>query len=172
MSLKSQRDYAEAFPEMAQVTVKVLIQKLPGAEDLPLPDYATAGAAGIDLHAAVENDTILNPGERKLISAGIRIAIPEGFEGQIRPRSGLALRHGIGCVNSPGTIDSDYRGPIQVILINFGDEPFTIHRGDRIAQLVIAPVAKAVLVESEFLPETERSDAGFGHTGIAPTNNK
>ncbi|MDI6829115.1 MAG: dUTP diphosphatase [Armatimonadota bacterium] len=157
---------------MAQVAVKVLIQKLPGAEDLPLPNYATAGAAGIDLHAAVESDIVLNPGERKLISAGIRIAIPEGFEGQIRPRSGLALKHGIGCVNSPGTIDSDYRGPVQVILINFGDEPFTIHRGDRIAQLVIAPVARAVLLESDVLPETERNDGGFGHTGVAPSNNK
>ena len=139
---------------------------MPGAEDLPIPEYATPGAAGMDLLAAVDSDTILQPGERKLISTGIRVAIPEGYEGQVRPRSGLALRHGISIVNSPGTIDSDYRGTVQVICINHGQEPFTIRRGDRIAQMVIAPIIRANLVESESLPETDRSDGGFGHTGV------
>ena len=116
--------------------------------------------------AAVDEDVALSPGERRLIPTGIRLAIPEGFEGQVRPRSGLALRYGISMVNNPGTIDSDYRGMVQVILINHGVEPFVIHRGDRIAQLVIAPVARAVLAEEESLPETSRSGGGFGHTGV------
>lgn len=144
----------------------ILIQREPGTEDLPLPAYATSGSAGMDLRAAVEADVVMQPGERMLVPTGISVAIPEGFEGQVRPRSGLGLRHGISMVNSPGTIDSDYRGMIQVILINHGDDPFTIHRGDRIAQLVIAPVARAVLVESESLPDTARSNGGFGHTGV------
>lgn len=144
----------------------ILVQREPGTEDLPLPAYATSGSAGMDLMAAVDSDAVIHPGERKLIPTGIRMAIPEGFEGQVRPRSGLALRHGISMVNNPGTIDSDYRGMIQVILINHGDKPFTIHRGDRIAQLVITPVARAVLVEAESLPDTVRSDGGFGHTGV------
>lgn len=144
----------------------ILIQREPGTEDLPLPAYATSGSAGMDLRAAVEADVVMQPGERMLVPTGISVAIPEGFEGQVRPRSGLGLRHGISMVNNPGTIDSDYRGMIQVILINHGDDPFTIHRGDRIAQLVIAPVARAVLVESESLPDTARSNGGFGHTGV------
>jgi len=146
--------------------VTVLIQRVPGAEDLPLPAYATPGSAGIDLLAAVGSKIILQPGERKLISTGIRLAIPEGYEGQVRPRSGLALRNGISIVNSPGTIDFDYRGVVQVILINLSDEPFTIQRGDRIAQLVIAPTLCANLVEADSLPETTRGDGGFGHTGV------
>ncbi len=144
----------------------ILIQREPGTDDLPLPVYATSGSAGMDLFACVTSDVTIMPGARELISTGIRAAIPEGLEGQVRPRSGLALRHGISMVNNPGTIDSDYRGIIKVILINHGDEPFTIHRGDRIAQLVIAPVARAVLVETDDLPETARSDGGFGHTGV------
>jgi dUTP pyrophosphatase len=144
----------------------VKVQRLPGTEDLPLPRYATPGSAGIDLLAAVEEDIILQPGERRLIPTGIRLAIPEGYEGQIRPRSGLALKHGIGCLNSPGTVDSDYRGPVQVILVNHGQEPFRIRRGDRIAQMVFAPVARACLVETDSLPETLREDGGFGHTGV------
>jgi dUTP pyrophosphatase len=150
---------------MTPEPIRVLIQKLPGAEDLPLPDYATPGSAALDLRAAVDEEVILQPGERTLIPTGIRIAIPEGYEGQIRPRSGLALKHGIGLVNSPGTIDSDYRGPVQVIVINLGSEPFPIRRGDRIAQLVIAPVVHVTIEEAHDLPETERGDGGFGHTG-------
>lgn len=151
---------------MTPEPIRVLIQKLPGAEDLPLPDYATPGSAALDLRAAVDEEVILQPGARTLIPTGIRIAIPEGYEGQVRPRSGLALKHGIGLVNSPGTIDSDYRGPVQVIVINLGQETFTVRRGDRIAQLVIAPVTRVSLAESDSLPETKRNDGGFGHTGI------
>lgn len=148
------------------VQTTILIRREPGTEDLPLPDYATSGSAGMDLLAAVDADVVLQPGERTLVSTGIRAAIPEGFEGQVRPRSGLALRNGIGMVNSPGTIDSDYRGIIQVIMINHGQDPFTVRRGDRIAQLIIAPVARAVLIESNELPDTSRNDGGFGHTGV------
>lgn len=151
---------------MTAEPVTVLIQRVSGAEDLALPDYTTPGSAGIDLRAAVDADTVVQPGERKLIPTGIRLAIPEGYEGQVRPRSGLALRNGISIVNSPGTVDSDYRGIVQVILINQGEEPFTVRRGDRIAQLVIAPVVRAALVESDSLPETGRNEGGFGHTGL------
>lgn len=151
---------------MISCSVPILIQREPGAEDIPLPAYATPGSAGLDLRAAVDSEIVLHPGERCLIPTGIRIAIPEGYEGQVRPRSGLALRHGISMVNTPGTIDSDYRGPVQVIAINLGQEPFTIRRGDRIAQLVIVPVMRASLVEVENLPETQRNDGGFGHTGL------
>jgi dUTP pyrophosphatase len=146
--------------------VEVKIRRLPEARDLPLPAYATHGSAGMDLMAAVGEDVVVSPGERKLIPTGIAIAVPQGFEAQIRPRSGLALRNGISMVNTPGTIDSDYRGPVQIILINHGSEPFTIKRGDRIAQMVVAPVARAVFMESETLDETIRNDGGFGHTGI------
>lgn len=151
---------------MTSYPVDVMFQREPGAEDIPLPSYATPGSVGLDLCAAVESEVILNPSERKLIPTGLRVAIPEGFEGQVRPRSGLALRNGIGLVNSPGTIDSDYRGPLQIIMINFSDEPFTIRRGDRIAQLVIGPVVQARLVETDSLPETSRNEGGFGHTGL------
>ncbi|MCX6375049.1 MAG: dUTP diphosphatase [Armatimonadetes bacterium] len=151
---------------MTPEPIRVLIQKLPGAEDIPLPDYATPGSAALDLRAALDEEVILQPGERTLIPTGIRVAIPEGCEGQVRPRSGLALKHGIALVNSPGTIDSDYRGPVQVIVINLGQAPFTVRRGDRIAQLVIAPVTRVALEESDSLPETKRNDGGFGHTGI------
>lgn len=151
---------------MIEQQVTILIKREPGTSDLQLPDYATPGSAGIDLIAAVDSDTVLNPGERQLVPTGIRAAIPDGYEGQIRPRSGLALRYGISMVNSPGTIDSDYRGEIGVILINLGSKPFTISRGDRIAQMVIAPVIRAALVETDCLPETTRNSGGFGHTGI------
>lgn len=146
--------------------ITIQIQREPGTEDLPIPGYSTPGSAGLDLLAAVDSNTILQPGERKLISTGLRMAIPEGYEGQIRPRSGLALRHGISMVNSPGTIDSDYRGIVKLILINHGKEPFTVQRGDRIAQLVITPVIRAVLEESDNLSDTDRSTGGFGHTGV------
>lgn len=147
--------------------INVLIQREPDAVDLPLPRYATLGSAGVDLYAAVEQPVILQPGERRCISTGIRIALPPGYEAQVRPRSGLADRYGLSMVNAPGTIDSDYRGVIQVILINLGQEPIMIRRGDRIAQLVVAPVARAVWQEVQELPETERADGGFGSTGVS-----
>ncbi|MCS7066620.1 MAG: dUTP diphosphatase [Fimbriimonadales bacterium] len=145
--------------------VRVAIWREPEARDLPLPSYRTSGSAGVDLYAAVKEPVVLQPGERRLIPTGIRIALPPGYEAQVRPRSGLALQHGVGMVNSPGTIDSDYRGEIAVILINWGSEPVTIHRGDRIAQLVVAPVARIEWDECEQLPESERGEGGFGHTG-------
>lgn len=145
--------------------VTVVIARAPGTEDLELPAYATEGAAGMDLRAAVEGEMCLDPGEWQAIPTGIMVAIPPGYEAQVRPRSGLALRHGIGMVNAPGTIDSDYAGVVQVLLINHGREPFSIRRGDRIAQLVVAPVARVAWSEQETLPETARGAGGFGHTG-------
>lgn len=146
--------------------LQVLIERLPDAVDLPLPKYATDGSAGMDLLAAVENETFVKPGERVLIPTGIRIAVPAGYEAQVRPRSGLAIKNGIALVNSPGTIDSDYRGPVKIIMINLGDEPFVINRGDRIAQMVICPVMRVNLIESNELPDTFRGHGGFGHTGV------
>jgi len=145
--------------------VRVAVTKLPGAEDLPLPAYATPGAAGVDLRAAVETRCVLAPGERRAVPTGLTIAVPEGYEAQVRPRSGLALRYGVTLPNAPGTIDSDFRGEIQVILSNTGREAFAIERGDRIAQLVLAPVARFVWDESERLPPTPRGGGGFGSTG-------
>ena len=146
--------------------MRISVKREPDALDLPLPAYATAGSAGMDLRAAVEETVILEPGHRALISTGIRIAVPEGYEAQVRPRSGLAVRSGLGIVNSPGTIDSDYRGVVKVPLINLGQEPIAIHRGDRIAQMVIAPVVRAEWDEVDGdLPDTARGDGGFGHTG-------
>lgn len=145
--------------------VEVKLKKLPGNDDISLPIPMSEGASGMDLHAAVKDEEILKPGEIKLIPTGIQVAIPMGFEGQVRPRSGLALKHGISIVNSPGTIDSDYRGAVGVILINQGKEPFSIKRGERIAQLVICPVAKAELKLVEELESTKREEGGFGHTG-------
>jgi dUTP pyrophosphatase len=148
--------------------IRVAIRREPEAADLPLPAYATAGAAGMDLCAALpaEAPVTLLPGERALITTGLRIALPPGYEAQVRPRSGLAIRHGIGMANAPGTIDADYRGVLQVILINWGEEPFTVRRGDRIAQLVVAPVTRAHWEEAETLAETQRGDGGFGSTGF------
>ena len=141
--------------------------RLPHAEGLALPSYETAGAAGMDLRAAVPEDRplILPPGKRALAPTGLVLEIPDGFEGQIRPRSGLALKHGVTCLNTPGTVDSDYRGEVKVILINLGEEDFTIRRGDRIAQLVIAPFARANWSEVGSLDETGRGAGGFGSTG-------
>lgn len=136
-----------------------------GFDDLPLPAYATGGAAGADLRAAVDTPMTLAPGERAAVPTGIAIALPHGYECQIRPRSGLALRHGISMVNSPGTIDEDYRGEIQVLMINLGAEPFTINRGERIAQMVIARYERAVWQLVESLAESERGAGGFGSTG-------
>jgi dUTP pyrophosphatase len=141
------------------------IMQEPDALDLPLPAYETDHAAGMDLRAAITEPITLSPGERRAVPTGIRIALPPGFEAQVRPRSGLALRHGIGMVNSPGTIDADYRGVIMAIMINHSSEPFTIERGDRIAQMVIAPVVRVKWNQSEALTETKRGDGGFGHTG-------
>ncbi|MBT1075860.1 dUTP diphosphatase [Geobacter grbiciae] len=133
--------------------------------DQNFPCYMTVHAAGMDLCADLVDDLVLNPGERKLVPTGLAIALPDGFEAQIRPRSGLALKHGIALVNSPGTIDPDYRGEIGVILINHGSEPFVVRRGERIAQMVFAPFARAELVEVDELDETARGEGGFGHTG-------
>lgn len=146
--------------------VKIRIQRLAHGADLPLPRYESADAAGMDLRAAVDEPVTLAPGARALIPAGIAIALPSGFEAQVRPRSGLALKHGITCLNSPGTVDADYRGEIRVILINLGQEPFTIARGERIAQMVIAPVTQGIWVEAEGLDETERGAKGFGSSGV------
>lgn len=146
--------------------MRVLIKREPDALDLPLPDYATSGAAALDLHAAVDEQILIAPGDRTLVSTGIRIALPDGYEAQIRPRSGLAVRLGMGIINSPGTIDSDYRGVVKVPLINLGQEPITVNRGDRIAQMVVAPVIRVEWDETgDPLPETVRHDGGFGHTG-------
>ena len=143
----------------------VAISVLPHGEGLELPSYATAGAAGCDLRAALSAPRVLAPGERSLIETGIAVAIPEGFEGQVRMRSGLAARQGLAALNAPGTIDSDYRGEIKVIVANLGGEPVTIERGDRIAQLVFAPVARARFEAVEELPPSARDAGGFGSTG-------
>ncbi|MGD9836211.1 MAG: dUTP diphosphatase [Afipia sp.] len=147
--------------------ITVEIQRLPHAEGLALPAYQTAHAAGLDLLAAVAEETpvIIQPGQRGLIPTGLMIAVPPGFEAQVRPRSGLALKHGVTVLNSPGTVDADYRGEVSVLLINHGDEPFTIRRGERIAQLVIAAVAQAHLMAVTLLPPTDRGGGGFGSTG-------
>jgi dUTP pyrophosphatase len=146
--------------------VRVKIKRLNKDRPFPLPRYMTDGSSGMDLVASLEEEVILEPGERRLIPTGISLAIPEGFEGQVRPRSGLAVQKGIGLVNGPGTIDADYRGEICVLLINFGKEPFKIRDGERIAQMVISPVFRAVLEEVEDLPQSQRQGGGFGHTGI------
>jgi dUTP pyrophosphatase len=147
--------------------VRVALQRLPEGEGLPAPAYMSAHAAGADLCAAVREELTLLPGARALVPTGFSIALPIGFEAQIRPRSGLALRNGVTVLNSPGTIDADYRGPVQVLLSNLGTEPVTIRRGDRIAQMVVAPVARASFDEVADLPETLRGEGGFGSTGIA-----
>jgi dUTP pyrophosphatase len=143
--------------------VKVQILRLGNGKDLPLPAYATTGAAGLDLRAA--EAFTLKPGERALVPTGIAIALPQGFEAQVRPRSGLAVKHGVTVLNAPGTIDADYRGEIKVPIINHGAEDFVIVRGDRIAQMVIAPVTIATLMEIDRLEETERGSGGFGSSG-------
>ncbi|MDP9195563.1 MAG: dUTP diphosphatase [Pseudomonadota bacterium] len=147
-------------------SLTIPIVRLPHAADLPLPGYATAHAAGMDLLAAVKEDVILAPGARTLIPTGLSIALPPGYEAQVRPRSGLALKNGVTVLNSPGTIDADYRGEIQIILANLGDQPFTIIRGMRIAQMVVAGHATVSWNESEMLAETARGAGGFGSTGV------
>ncbi len=147
--------------------VQVSILRLPHARDLPLPAYQSAGASGLDLCAAIPagNTVVIAPGRNAAIPTGMVLALPAGSEGQIRPRSGLAARHGITVLNAPGTIDADYRGEVQVILVNLGAEPFLVRRGMRIAQLVIAPVIQVILVEVESLEDTNRGSGGFGSTG-------
>lgn len=146
--------------------IEVRVRRVRNRNDpSPLPRYQTEDSAGLDLHADLDAPLALRPGERVLVPTGLALAIPPGFEGQVRPRSGLARRHGLTLLNSPGTIDADYRGEVQVLLVNLGSEIVEIGCGDRIAQLVIAPVARAALVEVEDLDKTERGDGGFGHTG-------
>jgi dUTP pyrophosphatase len=146
--------------------VRIQVKRLEGHEDLTLPSYETEGSSGMDLRAAVGEKVLLNPGEIKLIPTGLAVAVPRGYEAQIRPRSGIALKHGIGMVNSPGTIDSDYRGEIRLILINWGQKPFEIKRGDRIAQMIITTVSRAEAVEVSHLEGTSRGAGGFGHSGV------
>ena len=143
----------------------VRVTQAPGCEDIPLPDYATEHAAGMDVRASVTETLVVAPGQRVLIPTGLHIALPPGFEAQIRPRSGLAIKFGISMVNTPGTIDADYRGEIKVILINHGQEDFTIQRGDRIAQMVVAPVTRVAWESVVSLDDTTRGAGGFGHTG-------
>jgi len=145
------------------VTIDVSI--LPEGQGLPLPTYMTHGSAGCDLYAAIHDEKILQPGERALIPAGFCMALPEGFEAQIRPRSGLAVKYGVTCLNTPGTIDADYRGPVCVLLINLGNAPFTVRRGDRIAQMLVSRVERAEFRETERLDVTLRAAGGFGSTG-------
>lgn len=148
---------------MRSEPIRIALRRLPHGEGLPLPAYATTGAAGMDVVAA--EDMTLAPGGRAAIATGFAIAIPDGFEVQVRPRSGLALKHGITCLNTPGTIDADYRGEIKVILANLSSEPFQVRRGERIAQLVPAVVTTAAMVEVDVLDDTDRGSGGFGSTG-------
>lgn len=145
---------------------KFYIQKTNDAEDLDLPKYMTEGASGMDLYANIFDEEVLKPGEFKIIKTGIKIGLPAGYEAQIRPRSGLAAKHGVTVLNSPGTIDSDYRGEVKIILINHGKLPFYIKRGDRVAQIIIAPFKQVNFLEVELLDETKRGAGGFGHTGV------
>lgn len=165
---------SETVPESAQrisseispKRIRIALKREAHAEDLPLPSVTTPGSAGVDLRAAVTEPLVLKPGARLAVPTGLRLALPLGFEAQIRPRSGLALRHGILVPNAPGTIDSDFRGEIQVILMNAGEAEFKIQRGDRIAQLVVASVVQPAWEVVADLDETERGDGGFGHTGL------
>ena len=154
--------------------VQVRLYRLPNGKDLPLPAYQSEGASGLDLHAAVPADApvVIAPGERAMIPTGIAIALPPGTEGQVRPRSGLAIRHGVTVLNAPGTVDADYRGEIQVILVNLGQKSFTVQRGMRVAQLVIASTVQSVICEVASLDETIRGAGGFGSTGMARERTK
>ncbi|SOE00270.1 dUTP diphosphatase [Caenispirillum bisanense] len=156
-----------AFPASTD-RLTVAVTRLPHGADLPLPAYETAHAAGMDLRAALPEDAPLTlaPMGRALVPTGLAFALPEGFEAQVRPRSGLAAKHGVTVLNSPGTVDADYRGEVKVILVNLGDAPFTIARGDRIAQMIVAPVTRAVWAEVDALPESARGAGGFGSTGV------
>ena len=146
--------------------VTLRVKRLDGNQDIALPSYETEGASGLDLRAAVDGELTLHPGEVTLVPTGLAIALPSGYEAQIRPRSGLALKHGVGMVNSPGTIDSDYRGEIGLVLINWGKTPFVVKRGDRIAQMVVTRVSRARVLEVGRLETTDRGEGGFGHSGV------
>jgi dUTP pyrophosphatase len=146
--------------------LRIQIRRLPSSEGLPLPSYMTASAAGMDLCAAIETDLVIAPGAIALVPTGLEVAIPDGFEGQVRPRSGLAVRHGISLPNTPATIDADYRGEVRVPLINLGAEPFVVARGMRVAQLIVAPVVRVTWDEVPELPSTMRARGGFGHSGV------
>ncbi len=148
-----------------QHQVRAAILRLAGYHDLDLPRYMSDAAAGMDLRAAIERPVTLQPGQRALLGTGIAVALPRGYEGQVRPRSGLAVEHGLTVLNAPGTVDADYRGEIRVLLANLGDGPCTIARGDRVAQLVVVPVARVDWVVCQELPETVRGEGGFGHSG-------
>jgi dUTP pyrophosphatase len=147
--------------------IAVKVMRFKDSEDLPLPSYESRGSSGMDIRASVKDPILLQPGEIRFVRTGLAVSIPRGYEAQIRPRSGLALRHGIGIVNSPGTVDSDYRGEIGIILVNWGTKPFTIRRGDRIAQMIICKVYHGELVEVDNLDNTTRGNGGFGHTGVS-----
>ena len=151
--------------EIEIVTPRILVRRLPHGLDLPLPARASRSAAGYDLRAALDEPLTLQPGDRAAVPTGIAVAIPEGWEGQVRPRSGLARRHGLTVLNAPGTIDADYRGEVVVLLVHHGDQPVTLGRGERVAQLVPARVAEVEFEEVDELPETERGSGGFGSTG-------
>jgi dUTP pyrophosphatase len=144
----------------------IKFRRLDDSTDLPLPCYESEGSSGMDIRACVKDDVILQPGQIKLIPTGLAVSIPFGYEAQMRPRSGLSLKHGIGLVNSPGTIDSDYRGEIGIIMINWGESPFTVKRRDRIAQMIITKVCRADIAEVEILDDTMRGEGGFGHSGV------
>ena len=156
-----------SFVSPEETNVRVALKRLPEGEGLPLPSYMSDLAAGADLCAAVRDDLVLVPGARALVPTGLAIALPAGFEAQIRPRSGLALKSGVTCLNTPGTIDADYRGPVQVLLANLGTEPVAIRRGDRIAQMIVAPVSRAHFEVVDELPDSARGAGGFGSTGVA-----
>ncbi len=158
------RKISSRYAHLEHISVKIK-RSGSGTADIPIPEYSTDGSAGMDIHAAVEEDQVIAPGESALIPTGFIIELPAGYEAQIRPRSGLAVKHSIGILNSPGTIDSDYRGEVKIILVNFGKEPFTIHRGDRIAQMVVSTYARVDWVESSAVDNTDRGAGGFGHTG-------
>lgn len=151
---------------MATEPIAIPVRRLPHAAGLPLPNHASPGSSGVDLRAAIEGELIIEPGERVQIPTGLVLELPDGWEGQVRPRSGLAWRHGVTMLNTPGTIDSDYRGEVKVIAVNLGQETFVVQRGDRIAQLVVAPISSVRLVEAEELGATDRGEGGFGSTGV------
>lgn len=146
--------------------MNITFKKLSHAKDLPLPSYESEYAAGMDIRAALGEPVTLKPGQRELIPTGLQMALPKGYEAQIRPRSGLAYRNGVTMLNTPGTIDADYRGEVKVLAVNLGEETFVIEHGDRIAQMVIAPVTQCTVKEAEILPDTERGEGGFGSTGV------
>ncbi len=145
--------------------VRIAVERLPGTEDLPLPRYMTESSAGLDICAALTSELIIEPGNRVIVPTGLVISLPEGYEAEIRPRSGLAIKNGITLINSPGTIDADYRGEIKILLINFGEEPFAVRRGDRIAQMVVHQVCRVLWDTEMAVDETRRGGGGFGHTG-------